>query len=68
MDEKTANTFLFHNLLPLLKNSQRSFLFFSPFPYWIKGKSVGTVANPNICDKMLKKSILPPYYNLNNQT
>ena len=21
-----------------------------------------TLANPNICDKMLKKSILPPYY------
>ena len=47
MDEKCANTFLFHNLPPeLKKKSQRSFLFFSLFPYWIKEKSVATLDKP----------------------
>ena len=52
MDEKGANTFPFHNLPPeLKKTSQRSFLFFSPFPSWIKEKSVVTLATQNNCDK-----------------
>ena len=34
MDEKGANTFPFHNLPPELKILKRSFLFFSPFPFY----------------------------------
>ena len=56
MDENGANTFPFHNLPPKLKKiSQRSFLFFSPFPYWIKEKSVATLAIPNNCDQTQNK-------------
>ena len=64
MDEKGANTLPFHNLpLELRNNLERSFLFFSSFPYWIKEKSVATLANRNICDKMQNlKSVLPPYH------
>ena len=52
MDEKGANTFPFHNLPPeLKKQSQRSFLCFFTFPFWIKEKSVATLANRNIYDK-----------------
>ena len=60
-DEKGANTFPFHNLSPKLKKiSQRSFLFFSPFPYWIKEKSVATLANRNICDKTQNPQVSSP--------
>ena len=52
MDEKGANTFPFHNLPPeLKKQSQRSFLCFFTFPFWIKEKSVTTLANRNIYDQ-----------------
>ena len=37
-------------------------MFFSPFPYWIKEKSVATLAIRNICDKMQNKSVLPLHY------
>ena len=60
MDEKGANTFTFHNLPPKLnKISQRSFLFFWPFPYWIKEKSVATLVIHNICDNMQKQVSSP---------
>ena len=65
MDEKVANTFPFHKLPPELKKiSQRSFLFFSPFPYWIKEKYVTTLVIRKNCDKNAKqpKSVLPPYH------
>ena len=45
MDEKGDNTFPFHNLPPeLKKQSQRSFLCFFTFPYWIQEKLVATLA------------------------
>ena len=61
MDEKGANTFPFHNLPPKLKNLKRSFLFFSPFPYWIKEKPVVTLAI-RFAIKRKTKSVLPTYY------
>ena len=52
MDEKGANTFPFHNLPPELKKTyQKSFLFSSHFPYWIKEKSIATLAIRNNYDK-----------------
>ena len=47
MEEKGANTFLFHNLPPKLKKqSQRYFLYFFTFTCWIKENSVATLAKP----------------------
>ena len=61
MDEKGANTFPFHNLSPELKKiSQRSFLFFSPFHYWIQERSVATLAIRNNCDKIQKTQVSSP--------
>ena len=61
MNEKGANTFPFHNLPPELKKiSQRSFLFFSPFPYWIKEKLVATLAIYNNCDQTQNNQVSSP--------
>ena len=65
MDGKGANTFPFHNLPPKLKILKKKGLScsFHPFLYWIKEKSVATLAIRNICDKTQNtKSVLPPYY------
>ena len=64
MNEKGSNTFPFHNLPPELKKTyQRSFLLFLAFPYWIKEKSVATLAIRTITIKRkTTKSILPPRY------
>ena len=60
MGEKGANTFPFYNLPPKLKKIiKRSFLFFSPFPIWIKEKSVATLVIRNICDKTQKQVSSP---------
>ncbi|KAI5400105.1 hypothetical protein KIW84_065151 [Lathyrus oleraceus] len=45
--------------LPNPKSKLRSFLFFSTFPYWIKEKSVATLANRDIAIKTTKKSSSP---------
>ena len=48
MDEKGANTFPFHNLPPeLKKTSLKVFPVLFTFPYWIKEKSVMTLAKPH---------------------
>ena len=62
MDVKGANTSPFRNLPPELRNNlKRSFLFFSAFPYWIKEKSMVTLAIRTIAIKRkTTKSILPP--------
>ena len=61
MDEKGANTFPFYNSSPKLKKtSQMSFLFFSPFPYWIKEKLVATLVNRTNCDKMKNIQVSSP--------
>ena len=62
MDEKGANTFLFHNLPPeLKKNSQKVFPVIFNFPkYWIKEKSVATLANSNICDQTQNPQVSSP--------
>src|ERR1044072_5930868 len=39
---------------------KRSFLFFSPFLYWIKENSMATLANHNICDKTQNKQVSSP--------
>ena len=50
MDTKGANTFPLYKVPPEPKNLKlRSFLFFSTFPYWIKEKSVATLAIRDIC-------------------
>ena len=66
MDEKGATTFPFHNLPPeLKKTSQRHFLCFFTFPFWIKEKSVATLANRDICDKTQNlKLVLPPHHTM----
>ena len=62
MDKKGANTFPFHNLPPELKKTYLKVIpvLFS-LSFWIKEKSMATLANHNICDKKLNKSVLSPY-------
>ena len=61
MDEKGANTFPFHNLpLKLKKIISKVFPVLFTFPYWIKEKSVATLAIHNICDKMQNKQVSSP--------
>ena len=66
MDGKGANTFPFHNLPPELKKTSLKvfpMLFHLSFFFWIKEKSVKTLAIPNICDQTQnKRSFLPPYH------
>ena len=53
MDEKGANTFLFHNLPPALKKIiSKVFPVLFSLSFWIKEKLVATLANHNICNKM----------------
>ena len=57
MDTKGANTFPLYNVPPEPKNlNSRSFLFFSTFPYWIKEKSVATLAIRDIAIKSKTQS------------
>ena len=61
MDEKGDNIFPFHNLPPKLKKiSQSYFMFFSPFPYWIKEKSVVTLAMRNNYDQTQNTQVGSP--------
>ena len=64
MDEKGVNNFPFHNLPPeLKKTSLKVFHVLFHLSLWIKEKSMATLANRNICDKMQTlKSVLPPYH------
>ena len=63
MDEKGANTFPFHNLPPNSKTSLKVFPVLFHLSFWIKEKSVATLANRNICDQtQTLKSVLPPYH------
>ena len=55
----TPSLFVTH---PRTQNLSRSFLFFSPFPYWIKEKSVVTLDIRNICNRMKNNPVLPLYY------
>ena len=65
MDEKGANTFPFHNLLPELKKT-----FLKVFPmlfhlsFWIKEKSTATLAKPQYLQTQTQnfKLVLPPYH------
>src|ERR1051325_9331013 len=57
MDGKGANTFPFHNCLPYSESNEGLFLFFSPSLYWIKEKSMETLAIRNICDKKKNKKV-----------
>ena len=60
-EEKGANTFPFHNLPPKLKKySQRSLLCFFTFPFWIKEKSVVTLAIRNNCNQMQNNRVSSP--------
>jgi hypothetical protein len=43
--------------LPNPKSNLWSFLFFSTFPYWIKEKSVATLANRDIAIKNTKSPV-----------
>ena len=61
IDKKGANTFPFHNLpSELKKQSQRSFLCFFTFPFWIKEKSMATLANRNICNQTQNTQVSSP--------
>ena len=56
MDEKGASTFPFHNLPPELKNISKAFPLLFYLSFWIKEKSVVTLANRNICEHKRKTS------------
>ena len=61
-DEKDVNTFPFHNLPPELKILEGISCSFYPFLYWIKEKSVATLAIRTFAIKHKTKLVLPPYY------
>ena len=61
MDEKGANTFRFYNLPPELKKiTSKVFPVVFSLSFWIKEKSVATLANRNICDKMHNTQVSSP--------
>ena len=65
MDEKGANTFPFHNLpLELKKISLKVFHMLFHLSFWIKEKSVATLAKPQHLQTQTQnsKSVLPPYH------
>ena len=66
MDEKGANTFPFHNLPPeLKKTSLKVFPMLFHLSFWIKEKSVATLAIPtNAIEMQNTKSFLPPYHRI----
>ena len=54
---------------PRTQNISKVFPLLFTFPkYWIKEKLVATLANQNICDKTLNKSVLSLYYRTGNST
>ena len=64
MKREGANTFPFYNLPPeIKKTSLKVFPILLSLSFWIKEKSVATLANRNICDKTQNlKSVLPPHH------
>ena len=63
MDEKGACIFPFHNLPPEPKKTSQKGLFcsFHPFLYWIKEKTMATLAYRNICKHKRKTSIISQF-------
>ena len=60
MDEKGANTFPFHNLPRTQETISRVFIVFFHLSFWIKEKSVATLAKRNICDQTQNTQVSSP--------
>ena len=54
MDEKGANNFSFHDLPPNSEIISKVFPVLLSLSFWIKEKSVATLANRNICEHKRK--------------